>query len=98
MKRRDFLSTTAAAASVTLVAPLPSFAADGPIEKSTMTVLGQEMAFVDQGAGRPVVFLHGNPTSSYLWRNIMPYVSETHRAITPDAEKRCGAARRSERL
>ena len=84
MNRRDFLSTTAAAASVTLVAPLPSFATEGPIEKSKMTVLGQKMAFVDQGTGRPVVFLHGNPTSSYLWRNIMPYVSDTHRAIAPD--------------
>ena len=51
-----------------------------------MKVLGQEMAYIDEGKGRPVVFLHGNPTSSYLWRNIMPHVSAsgTHRTIAPD--------------
>ncbi|GAB5471311.1 MAG: haloalkane dehalogenase [Rhodospirillales bacterium] len=42
------------------------------------------MAYVDEGSGRPVVFLHGNPTSSYLWRNIIPYVTDRHRAIAPD--------------
>ena len=84
MNRRDFLSTTAAAAAVTLVPPLPAFATELPVEKSTMPVLGHNMAFVDQGTGRPVVFLHGNPTSSYLWRNIIPYVTDTHRAIAPD--------------
>ena len=52
--------------------------------KSTMTVLDNEMAYVDIGEGRPVVFLHGNPTSSYLWRNIIPHISSTHRAIAPD--------------
>lgn len=52
--------------------------------KSFMTVRGAEMAYVDQGEGRPVVFLHGNPTSSYLWRGIIPYVSKSHRAIAPD--------------
>ncbi|MEM7193827.1 MAG: haloalkane dehalogenase [Pseudomonadota bacterium] len=46
--------------------------------------LGYEMAYVDEGSGDPVVFLHGNPTSSYLWRNIMPAVVDTHRVIAPD--------------
>ena len=84
MNRRNFLSTTAAAAAITTVAPLAPFAQAATPQKSTMTVLGHEMAYIDEGTGRPVVFLHGNPTSSYLWRNIIPYVSDTHRAIAPD--------------
>ncbi|MEO0329585.1 MAG: haloalkane dehalogenase [Pseudomonadota bacterium] len=52
--------------------------------KSKVEVLGHSMTYVDLGSGNPVVFLHGNPTSSYLWRNIMPYVADTHRAIAPD--------------
>ena len=42
------------------------------------------MAYVDTGAGDPVVFLHGNPTSSYLWRNVIPHVSGSHRCLAPD--------------
>src|SRR5207245_528024 len=42
------------------------------------------MAFVDVGEGAPVVFLHGNPTSSYLWRNIIPYVAPFRRCVAPD--------------
>lgn len=52
--------------------------------KDYVKIHGKQMAYVEMGAGEPVVFLHGNPTSSYLWRNIMPYVSDTHRAIAPD--------------
>ncbi|MEM9279939.1 MAG: haloalkane dehalogenase [Pseudomonadota bacterium] len=52
--------------------------------KKHVEVNGKQMAYVELGTGNPVVFLHGNPTSSYLWRNIMPYVSDTHRAIAPD--------------
>jgi haloalkane dehalogenase len=47
-------------------------------------VLGSEMAYVDIGAGDPMVFLHGNPTSSYLWRNVIPHVSNTGRCLAPD--------------
>ena len=53
-------------------------------DKKHKTILGQKMAYIDEGKGRPVVFLHGNPTSSYLWRNIIPYVSNNYRAIAPD--------------
>jgi len=53
-------------------------------EKIYKTILGQEIAYIDEGQGRPVVFLHGNPTSSYLWRNIIPYISKNYRAIAPD--------------
>ena len=42
------------------------------------------MAYVDEGQGHPIVFLHGNPTSSYLWRNILPHVREMGRCIAPD--------------
>jgi len=52
--------------------------------KSKVTVNGKQMSYVEMGEGAPVIFLHGNPTSSYLWRNIMPYVSQNHRAIAPD--------------
>jgi haloalkane dehalogenase len=42
------------------------------------------MSYVDTGQGEPIVFLHGNPTSSYLWRNIIPYVSSSNRCLAPD--------------
>ena len=42
------------------------------------------MAYVEQGQGAPIVFLHGNPTSSYLWRNIMSPLSDLGRCIAPD--------------
>ena len=52
--------------------------------KKSIAVNGKRMAYVELGSGEPVVFLHGNPTSSYLWRNIMPYVQDGYRAIAPD--------------
>lgn len=47
-------------------------------------VLDTEISYVDTGQGDPVVFLHGNPTSSYLWRNIIPYVAPHRRCLAPD--------------
>ncbi|NKC14323.1 MAG: haloalkane dehalogenase [Gammaproteobacteria bacterium] len=44
----------------------------------------KRMAYVESGAGDPVLFLHGNPTSSYLWRNVMPHVEGKGRLIAPD--------------
>ena len=81
MDRRTFLKSTAATAAVATL-PRPSFAA--PFEKKYVDVLGYKTAYIDEGEGRPVVFLHGNPASSYLWRNIIPYVADGHRAIAPD--------------
>jgi haloalkane dehalogenase len=49
-----------------------------------VTVLGKQMAYRESGSGDPVVFLHGNPTSSYLWRNIIPHVAPLGRCIAPD--------------
>ena len=52
--------------------------------KHRTEVLGAEMAYVDVGEGDPIVFLHGNPTSSYLWRNVIPHVAGLGRCIAPD--------------
>jgi len=50
----------------------------------TIPVLDSHMAYVEAGSGDPVVFLHGNPTSSYLWRNVMPHVESLGRCLAPD--------------
>ena len=55
-----------------------------PLAKSFKTVNGKRMAYHESGAGDPMVFLHGNPTSSYLWRNIIPHLSPVARCIAPD--------------
>ena len=55
-----------------------------PLSKSYATVNGKRMAYHESGSGDAVVFLHGNPTSSYLWRNIAPHVSPHARCIVPD--------------
>ncbi|MBV9516560.1 MAG: haloalkane dehalogenase [Hyphomicrobiales bacterium] len=49
-----------------------------------VAVLDSEMSYVDTGSGDPIVFLHGNPTYSYLWRNIIPHVRGIGRCIAPD--------------
>jgi haloalkane dehalogenase len=55
-----------------------------PYDKKRMSVLGQNMAYIEVGAGDPIVFLHGNPTSSYLWRNVIPHLQGLGRCIAPD--------------
>jgi haloalkane dehalogenase len=55
-----------------------------PYQKKRQAVLGLEMAYVHEGQGDPIVLLHGNPTSSYLWRNIIPYLEGLGRCIAPD--------------
>jgi haloalkane dehalogenase len=55
-----------------------------PYDKLRSRVLGSEMAYVDVGEGDPIVFLHGNPTSSYLWRNVIPHLAGLGRCIAPD--------------
>ena len=98
--RRAVLFGTAAAIALAGVAAVlprsvaaqekPAPSAAFPFEKRTADVLDSTMTYVDTGppsgaGGRPtVVFLHGNPTSSYLWRNIIPYVAGTHRVMAPD--------------
>lgn len=53
-------------------------------ELRTIPVLDSRMAFVEHGKGEPIVFLHGNPTSSYLWRNVMPHLEGLGRLLAPD--------------
>ena len=55
-----------------------------PYTKKRMNVLGQSMAYIEVGKGSPIVFLHGNPSSSYLWRNVIPHLQELGRCIAPD--------------
>ena len=55
-----------------------------PFESSYVDVHGSRMHYVDVGEGDPILFLHGNPTSSYLWRNIIPHLSGQGRCIAPD--------------
>ena len=55
-----------------------------PFESEYVDVLGSRMHYVEEGDGDPILFLHGNPTSSYLWRNVIPHVSPIGRCIAPD--------------
>src|SRR5262245_65221901 len=48
-----------------------------------VAVLDSEMSYVDTGEGTPIVFLHGNPTSSYLWSNVIPYLMTFGRCLAP---------------
>ena len=65
-------------------APTSAISEDLIVPRYDVAVLGSNMSYLEQGTGDAVVFLHGNPTAAYLWRNVIPYVSETHRAIAPD--------------
>src|ERR1700743_1478677 len=55
-----------------------------PYQKQRRQLLGSDMAYVEVGKGDPIVLLHGNPTSSYLWRNVLPYLQPLGRCIVPD--------------
>jgi haloalkane dehalogenase len=56
-----------------------------PGQKRFVNVLGRQMAYLERGDGHPVVFIHGNPTSSFLWRNVLPHVERSgRRLIAPD--------------
>jgi haloalkane dehalogenase len=61
-----------------------SISAADTYERHRIAVLDTEISYVDTGAGDPVVFLHGNPTSSYLWRNVVPHVERVGRCLAPD--------------
>lgn len=55
-----------------------------PLIKKSIEVLGQRMAYHERGEGRPILFLHGNPTSSYLWRDVIGELEGVGRLIAPD--------------
>jgi haloalkane dehalogenase len=67
-------------------APLtaPEISPEFPYEPHFIDVYGSRMHFVDVGSGDPILLLHGNPTWSYLWRNIIPYLTPLGRCIAPD--------------
>ena len=53
-------------------------------EKHFKVVNGKRLAYIEEGHGDPIVLLHGNPTSSYLWRNVIPELTASGRVIAPD--------------
>jgi haloalkane dehalogenase len=53
-------------------------------ERRRVPVADSHIAYVEVGVGRPLVFLHGNPTSSYLWRNVIPHLEGSGRCLAPD--------------
>jgi haloalkane dehalogenase len=55
-----------------------------PLSKRYQVVDGKRIAFHERGEGDAIVFLHGNPTSSHLWRNVIPHVADQGRSIAPD--------------
>jgi haloalkane dehalogenase len=55
-----------------------------PLIKKTIDILDARMAYHERGEGRPVLFLHGNPTSSYLWRDVIPELEGLGRLVAPD--------------
>jgi haloalkane dehalogenase len=57
---------------------------EAPLAKKTIDVRGRRMAYHERGEGPPVLFLHGNPTSSYLWRDVIPQLEGRGRLIAPD--------------
>ena len=72
------------AAQATIDAVAPALPAADPHPRKRVRVLDTEIAYVDTGTGDPIVFLHGNPTSSYLWRNVIPHVTGLGRCLAPD--------------
>ena len=81
------LSTRLTAPDEAYAAPAPTRTEpEGPdhLPRRRVAILDTEISYVDQGEGDPVVFLHGNPTWSYQWRNIIPYFSSRYRCLAPD--------------
>ena len=66
------------------MATAQEISADFPFKSNYVEVHGSKMHYVDEGSGDPILFLHGNPTSSYLWRNIIPHLTSLGRCIAPD--------------
>lgn len=62
----------------------PDISSDFPYESRYIDVHGSKMHYIDEGSGDPILFLHGNPTSSYLWRNVIPHLTSLGQCIAPD--------------
>ena len=52
--------------------------------KKRISINGKRLAYTESGSGDPIIFLHGNPTSSYLWRNITPHLESQGRCVCID--------------
>ncbi|HKV54925.1 MAG TPA: haloalkane dehalogenase [Candidatus Binataceae bacterium] len=61
-----------------------TISADDRYPRKRLSAAGAEIAYIDSGRGDPIVFLHGNPTSSYLWRNVIPHLEGLGRCLAPD--------------
>ncbi|MDP3491968.1 MAG: haloalkane dehalogenase [Hyphomonadaceae bacterium] len=57
---------------------------NGAFMQKFCEVRGKRLAYLEAGSGAPIVLLHGNPTSSYLWRDVIPYLAQSGRVIAPD--------------
>lgn len=64
--------------------PSTTISAEDPYSRKRIPVLDSEMSYVDVGVGDPIVFLHGNADSSYLWRNVIPHLVDSGRCLAPD--------------
>lgn len=86
LSRRTLLAAATAIASVGLLGTTLPATADETwkAEKKFVDVLDHKMAYIERGTGKPIVFVHGNPTSSYLWRNVIPHVEGQGRIIVVD--------------
>lgn len=62
----------------------PKISPEFPFESKYVDINGSKMHYIDVGQGDPILFLHGNPTSSYLWRNVIPHLQTKGRCIAPD--------------
>jgi haloalkane dehalogenase len=62
----------------------PDISADYPFKANYVDVFGSRMHYIDEGAGETILLLHGNPTWSYLWRNVIPHLTPHARCIAPD--------------
>ena len=70
--------------AITAFTPIQAIAESEVWEVKKVKVRGLNMAYHETGVGKPIVMIHGNPTSSYQWRNIIPYVKHLGRIIAPD--------------
>ncbi len=62
----------------------PAISAEFPFQSKFVEILGSRIHYIDEGTGDAILFIHGNPTSSYLWRNILPYAIPHGRVIALD--------------
>lgn len=64
--------------------PDSAISEENTVPRHEIAVLDSTMSYLEEGDGNVVLFLHGNPSAAYLWRNVIPHVSGSHRAIALD--------------